>query len=222
MTVTSKRFAVAALAWMVSACLTLAPDPVRATDYYDVVGVQEDDALNVRTNVAGASALSDTEVVGGIPWDAKEVLATGVATTLGGTLWREVRYGNTQGFVSDDYLRPSAGLDLTTAPVDLDCTGTEPFWSLRVRGAAGTFQIKGENAAPLQLKLDGSFPAVGQIGMWQLVLRTPMALNDRLALLTRTWACSDGMSDLIYAYELILMERHPTSGPLQGCCSLPR
>jgi hypothetical protein len=66
---------------------------------YMVRGVDKSDVLNVR-----AAPGSQSPVVGRIPPDSKGVLVTGARRSIGPGVWREIRYGDVQGWVNERFL----------------------------------------------------------------------------------------------------------------------
>jgi uncharacterized membrane protein len=190
-------------------------------DLYDVAGVARDDVLNLRRNVAGAADLRETEIVGRIPWDARDVVSSGRIVRFGGDLWREVGYGGAVGWVNGRYLAPAAGFDADARPDALSCGGTEPFWSLRLGSDEAVFETPGVEAPEREeYRVLATAAGRNRARQWAYYLG-PGSPATRIALVTRTEACSDGMSDFTYPYELVLVDVDPGDGPLQGCCSLP-
>jgi uncharacterized membrane protein len=106
-----------------------------------------------------------------------------------------------------------------SAEKTLDCTGTEPFWGLKL-------QQKGEN------KYEGTFtnPNEGEKGSRSPVKLTSESFNGMAAAYggylsddKGAWAiivqdpkCSDGMSDNEYAYEIF----YKRGGVFYGCCNV--
>jgi hypothetical protein len=72
------------------------PSPGRR---YMVRGVDKSDVLNVR-----AAPGSQSPVVGRIPPDTRGVLVTGARRSVGPGVWREIRYGDVQGWVNERFL----------------------------------------------------------------------------------------------------------------------
>ena len=198
-----------------------APSRAAAADLYDVTGVGADDVLNMRNNVAGATDLKETRIVGRIPWNARGVAASGLTTPVRGALWRQVRYAGATGWVSARYLTPAANTDPDRRPPALSCAGTEPFWSLRIGPGEAVFDAP---LADVSSKwTDRVLSATGgqnRPRQWAYHLG-PEDHARRVAIVTRTNACSDGMSDWTYPFDLILVDVDAGSAPLQGCCNLP-
>jgi uncharacterized membrane protein len=199
----------------------------RAAERYDVVGVATDDVLNMRGEVAGAADLSETEIVGRIPAGAHGIAASGITATVKGALWRKVRYGGVDGWVNARFLEPAAEFDPEARPEALTCVGTEPFWSLALGGETAVYETPDRSgAAAERYAVLASVAGRTVRRQWAFHLApepsdaAPAATTTRIAVVSRTDRCSDGMSDWTYPYDAMLLDLDPGSGPLQGCCSL--
>lgn len=185
---------------------------------YSVTGVDDSDTLNVRSRIGQFPTFSKAPVVGTIPPDADHVKATGVSIELNGTLWREIRYGSVSGWVNDHFLKLST---YPTAPTNLFCFGTEPFWGIEVNGDTG--RLTGpEFPDAIELSLLAQRDGLGRRNLWVYYLQTVDNSSVMTALLEYTDACSDGMSDFTYAYDLYLLGLRPGEGPAHGCCTTSR
>lgn len=192
-----------------AACLLATPvlaDP----EYYRVVGVASDDTLNVR---ARADARSDD--VGDIPHDARGIEVLGRQGNWGRILWQ-----GGDGWIAMRFVQPDAVARLggTALPVGLLCSGTEPFWSIRMSQANATFSDPGGAVQNMQLRdgrvADGrpAFPVALRFGS-----ESASALS-----LIRAQDCSDGMSDQTYGYAISqLVATAAGEQFLEGCCALP-
>src|SRR5690606_31918085 len=98
--------------------------PAAAQELLMVTGVGAHDVLNLRAAPSAASQILDR-----IPPDAIGLRTTGATEQTGSTLWREVVWRGTTGWVAGRYVTPER----------LSCAGTEPFWSLSLAGGAAIF-----------------------------------------------------------------------------------
>jgi uncharacterized membrane protein len=115
-------------------------------------------------------------------------------------------------------MKPPSDLMPDTAyptPARLACSGTEPFWSISIAGNDGAFETAdGEKLAlalsTLTLQADSS-------SAWTAKGRaTDSRLNVDVA---QTGACSNGMSDQRFPYEIKL--RLDDGRDFTGCCQIP-
>ncbi|GMG80978.1 hypothetical protein LNKW23_01900 [Paralimibaculum aggregatum] len=177
--------------------------------YYLVAGVAADDVLNIRAG-PGASH----EVLDHIPAGAGPVE---VVERRGG--WGRVTAGDTGGWVSLRYLSliDPPRLARGGPPEGLVCGGTEPFWGLRL-GPGG--EARFEEAATGSTGTGRLVPVPGGGGR-------PALFGFRLAGGLDGFGhvagqfCSDGMSDVLYGYSILLSLERPAFGSFEGCCRLP-
>ncbi len=176
---------------------------------FDVVGVAENDVLNMR---AGPSAA--TPIVGALAPDATGVEVVGTARD---GRWGLVRNGEGAAWVSMRYLRREPGQIDEAVPATLHCGGAEPFWSLDLEGGAARFATAGGGELSLVRVWDG--PPAGRPPQI-LGLRLEEAGSDLVAVLRRE-ACSDGMSDIPYGLSIVAVTSGAAGeGMVAGCCSL--
>jgi uncharacterized membrane protein len=125
--------------------------------------------------------------------------------------WGRIIHGEGDAWVALDALRPVEPARASYAPIPagLVCTGTEPFWALRMEADGAVFQEPG--AEPVALAVHGAAPAAGMV--WPVVVR----IADAAAIL-RPAACHDGMSDRTYPWSVDLLD---DEGLRSGCCRLP-
>lgn len=178
--------------------------------YFRVTGVAPDDTLNVRAAPSGSS--SD---IGDLPHDASGVEVIAEQDGWGRIIWQE---GN--GWVSMRFMEPDpvATIAGTSLPVGLLCSGTEPFWSLRL--SAGHASYSDISGMTLSLALHDARVADGRIG-FPLALRFSAEGAGAMSII-RAQSCSDGMSDRSYGYALTQALRAGDQERfLAGCCTLP-
>ncbi len=177
-------------------------------EVYTVTGVATNDTLNVRARPNSRSA-----DIGDIyPNEQVEV----IALSENGT-WGKIISGEANGWVAMRFLRlsPLPTMPDSAMPLQLVCTGTEPFW-------AATFwtnrnlefkDFATASAAPTFQRIDQSTTADGF---------APVSFAFTAGRFTGTLdraKCSDGMSDRDYGWQLRLIEH--ANGRLQlrnGCC----
>ncbi len=195
-----------------AALLLLGHAAQAAPTYHRVTGVAADDTLNVRAEPSASSA-----DIGDLPHDAVgiEVIETNASGDWGRIVWEE---GN--GWIATRFLAPDPqpGIGPTELPQGLLCSGTEPFWSLRLSGGGAVYSgIDGEALAlsltgALTPEARGPFPAILSHG-------GPTAATMSFI---EPMVCSDGMSDRDYPWRaLFLLSTAEGQRLLDGCCQLP-
>jgi len=100
------------------------------------------------------------------------------------------------------------------------CSGTEPFWSLSIGGAEAAFSDP--EGGPDKLAAVEPARAAGTVDDYVLVFETRSTAHP-----SRTYTavlhkddegnCSDGMSDIEYPYNAVLIAPHRV---LRGCCAV--
>lgn len=97
-------------------CPSLTPTEEVSEAYHTVVGVEEADWLNIRSQ-PGLSA----DIVGLIPPGGQDILITGPSEKIGASLWTPIEYEAIEGWVNDRYLADQIGeLDLDLAQSSWD------------------------------------------------------------------------------------------------------
>lgn len=184
------------LASLLTATVTL------AAVAYSVVNVRPGDALNVR-----AQPNPNAPIVLTIPHDGTGLTLTGRKSSGD---WVEVTYQRRRGWVNARFLGLASGR--YAIPAFLDCSGTEPFWSISL--------------SPGQARADLNFAQrryLFKITQFQQAMnRTDIAhikgasRATSLSLIVRHESCSDGMSDNNYPFSAVAL----ISGvhTIAGCC----
>jgi len=177
-------------------------------EVYTVTGVATNDTLNIRARPSSRSA-----DIGDIyPNEQVEV----IALSENGT-WGLVISGEANGWVAMRFLRPTPlpTMPDSAMPLQLVCTGTEPFWSATF-WTNRNLEFKdyaSSSAAPTFQRIEQSTTADGF---------APVSFAFTAGRFTGTLdraQCSDGMSDRSFGWQLRLIEQ--TNGGLQlrkGCC----
>ncbi len=195
---------------------------------YRVIHVSPDDpvGLNVRDNVIEATSLANTTIVGSLAWNASGIVSSGKEVDISGSVWREIRQGNTIGWVNEKYLEEEINNGQPEIkPELLNCGGSEPFWGLNLSGFpsyyTGETTFTGKWEDKLELKNVASNP-ITEMGdeHWLMTLKRPAKEHYiHIVIAKASPMCTDSMTNLRYPYESILMMgKVPT--PLYGCCSI--
>lgn len=171
---------------------------------YQVHGVDPGDVLYVRERPEATAP-----IVGAIPPNGTGVYVEG---TEGG--WSRVTYREFSGWANATYLTQGSAPSYKL-PSELTCSGTEPFWGLKLKGTTAT--LEGPDIRTVTARLSSPIQPSMRLDTWLLEGAPKQGL--RFVLLQQTGQCSDGMSDLIYPYEVVV--RTP-AGLLSGCCRLPQ
>ncbi len=181
---------------------------------YAVADVAAESWLNVRA-AAGVRAAP----VGRLAPDAEGIVVTGVRRPVRGQIWWEIPWPTTRSgyaWVNGRYLTPMAPAGERESGFALACSGTEPFWSLRIEEGKAQFDA-----------MDGAAHQ-WHAGQWELASGRWGDFAVRLVGDGDTeapgWAavrrdfrfCSDGMSEFQYPHHILLMT--PTGETLSGCC----
>ncbi len=181
--------------------------PALFPEVFTVTGVASDDTLNIRNKPSERSA--DTGDL--YPHDQIEVIALSEDRNWGKIIWQE---GN--GWVSMRYLRPSPlpHMPDSEMPLQLACSGTEPFWS------ATLWPNRNLEFKDYATDAPASFQRIGQSSTAQGFAPVSFAFTaGKFTGLLERSPCSDGMSERDYGWQLRLLDQ--ASGRLQlrsGCC----
>lgn len=184
---------------------------------HTVIGVADDDVLNIRADIDYIQDISSAEVVGTIPHDADNVAVTGVSIDVNGAKWRQVVYGGTMGWVNARFLKPTS-LYLET-PESLICGGTEPFWDLTINKDGGQYSTP-VIEEPMQLTYQKFTQGAGRTDLWGHYMGSADGALNVTAIVRYTEACIDGMSDLTFDFEVLLLELGARDAPIYGCCRI--
>lgn len=178
---------------------------------FDVTVVETWDTLNVREAPDGQA-----KIVGTLPSTAKgvELLAHDASGK-----WGRVNVGETSGWVALRFLKaqPTAW-KANELPLTLQCSGTEPFWSIKTvqKGLVFSAPDTPDRALSLRKVMDRGIEGDPMRGM--------IAGDDkgRLTAVMQPQQCSDGMSDRAFALAVtvILDGQDQPSRMLTGCCSI--
>jgi len=187
---------------------------------YQVTGVGDNDSLNVRANIDLVLKSSQAKIVGSIPRNGKDITTTGVVVRLDdGSRWREIVYKNVRGWVNARFLEEVGGEGL---PHSLNCSGTEPFWKLEIRGDKAALQDFSDDQTSSNYKVVDKRYGQNRSGLWSYHLQSDDMKSRLTAIVKHTNQCSPGMGELEYAMEVYLLGPNATEGPAQGCCSFDR
>jgi uncharacterized membrane protein len=184
------------VASLLTACVVL------ASVVYSVVNVRPGDFLNMR-----AQPNPTAPIVATIPHDATGIALTGRRANGG---WVEATFQRRRGWVNGHFLGLASGR--YEIPAYLDCTGTEPFWSISL--------------SPGYARADLMFAErryLFRVTRFQQVMnRTDIAhikgsaRGANMSLIIRHETCSDGMSDTRYPYSAVALISGVNT--IAGCC----
>jgi len=187
---------------------------------YQVIGVGRNDSLNVREGIDRALTASQAKVVGSIPYNSKNITTTGIVARLDdGSRWREIVYKDLKGWVNVKFLEEVGGEGL---PDDLNCSGTEPFWELEIRGNNAALRDFGSDQTSTRYTVVDKRYGQNRSGLWSYHLQTADMKLKLTAVVKLTDQCSPGMGELEFAMEIYLLGLRPDTGPAQGCCTFSR
>ncbi len=195
---------------------------------YRIVNVSPGDpnGLNVRSNVIEASSLKDTTIVGSLAWNATGIISSGLEVEIAGSLFREIRLGETTGWVNARFLAEEADNNLPKiTPKKLNCSGTEPFWGLDLEATPASYTganwINDQWVEDVKLENLASHPIV-EMGSesWAVTLKRPSSEHYlRMIISKASPMCTDSMSNVLYPYETVLL-KGKVPRPIYGCCQI--
>ena len=186
---------------------------------YRVTGVMPSDRLNVRERVDDQDKISASKILGQIPANASGILGSGATQRVGNTRWFEVRYGEVRGWVNGRFLAPLSPKIGRELESNLFCSGTEPFWSLKVENSSA--ELLQPDEKPERVNVLVREPFQGREDALALRLADDGGPELSALVQNKEW-CNDGMSDLEYAFEVHILGLRGRDQPLRGCCSLLR
>lgn len=180
--------------------------------YYSVVGVAQNDVLNVRQTASGSS-----QIVGALQPNTGPIE---VLFEEGN--WGYVISNESNGYVSMNFLQPIMvqRVGQSDLPQSASCMGTEPFWDLSFSngGVTLTDYAMAEPTDEAFSLIEGGL--VGNTGAYKSFLRAESTSQTMVASITNR-QCSDGMSDRDHAREItVLMFGEGETRSLSGCCSV--
>ncbi|MFM8376240.1 MAG: COG3650 family protein [Phenylobacterium sp.] len=182
-------------------------------------GLTPDPALRYAVSGAGPLALRagpdpGAEAATSLPAGARDLVLTGRrAEGPGGDLWEILPPGDADrpAWAPAERLAPGSP---DAAPFPLQCSGTEPFWGLRLSG--GQARMSRPGARDQLLAAGPRRAAAGDPRVYVQKLSGPGRTPGQVVVLRRAAGCSDGMSDLSYPYETVVTT--PSGEVLSGCC----
>ncbi len=216
----------AAILALILSTVAIFAAPIDPNTTFRVVNVSSSDAagLNVRDFPVDASNLSNTKIVGHLNWQATGILTSGLVVRFTNATWRQIRLGSIIGWVNAKYLEAETSQQNgDQLPEKIICSGTEPFWTLRISKSSstydGTIASTGEWLEGEKLDFIARNPLAGRTtATWAITLKRQTAPDYITSLISRTDTyCSDGMSDRDYPYQAILLSGNAPV-PMQGCC----
>ena len=172
---------------------------------FSVINVASGDVLWVR-NGPNAGAAPVTNLQPNAPVSVLEFTNNG---------WAKVTIGQNIGYVKASYLTQGGGVVTSDGmQLGLNCNGAEPFWNMQI-ATDRTITYTAMGGAPLVSSLQSA--NASQSGPYPFQFSDGGQLSGTLS----AQVCSDGMSDIIYPWKILLSA--PMSGSmraLNGCCTL--
>lgn len=170
---------------------------------YSVSNVRPGDTLNMRVRPDPRAPVVIT-----IPHDGTGIGLTGKSAPGD---WVEATYKRKRGWVNARFL--GFGNGRYGLPAYLDCSGTEPFWSIAVMpGLARADLMFAEKR--YFFKLNRAENAMNRSDIWHI--KASARPGGEMSLIIRHEVCSDGMSDTRYPFSAIaLISGHNV---IAGCC----
>ncbi|HUO90250.1 MAG TPA: SH3 domain-containing protein [Rhizomicrobium sp.] len=181
----------------IAAALLLAMLTPASAAEFAVTGVADDDSLNLRAAPDAKAARVGTLASH----------ATGIAITeTNANGWVKVSKGGQSGWVNAKFLAYDNGL-----PVALTCSGTEPFWSIRIGYGGADADFSAMDAGRTRITLAPPVAAQGRPHPW---LYSGADKGASFIVIDKA-TCSDGMSDTSYPYAITAS----VGGHfVEGCC----
>jgi len=170
---------------------------------YSVADVRPGDTLNMRVRPDPRAPVVIT-----IPHDGTGIGLTGKSAPGD---WVEATYNRKRGWVNARFL--GFGTGRYSLPAYMECSGTEPFWSIAVMpNIARADLIFAEKR--YFFKLNRAENAMNRSDIWHL--KASARPGGEMSLIVRHEVCSDGMSDTRYPFSAVaLISGHNV---IAGCC----
>jgi uncharacterized membrane protein len=187
------------------------PDPALR---YRVVDVAADDKLNVREQ-AGVEA----PVIGAFAPHAGDIVISGSVLDVEGSDWWEVVFVEgylDRGWVNGRFLEP-VDREVHESDYPLQCSGTEPFWSLALEEGQAAYSTPDDEAPAMSASQWRE--ASGRIGTFAVQLERDGQIGYASVWRKRNF-CTDGMSDIGYPFGTVVIL--PEGEVLAGCCRRSR
>jgi uncharacterized membrane protein len=204
--------------WLLLALVLAAPAQAQTPDpssRYRVVHVAASDKLNVREQ-PGVEA----SVIGAFAPHADDIVVTGLVMEVEGSQWWEVGFVDgylDRGWVNGRYLEP-VDRQARDSDYPLQCSGTEPFWSLALEEGQAIFSSPDQEEQSMSASQRRQ--AMGRIDIFAVQLERDGMIGYASVWREHAGACSDGMSDIGYPFGTIVIL--PEGEVLAGCCRRSR
>lgn len=204
---------------------------------YEVTGVKQGDSLNMR---AWPNPNSRTLVA--LPHNSKWVASSGTPKKYGNSDWLKVHWNGDTGWVNSKYLKfdpvrtkkaterhdhriatngtaQKTAANRNTAPkiqgkqIIIECGGNEPFWNVDMNLTGKVMKVNLHNGTSFSSTLDNRKWAEGNNIM---LVNGGKGRNAVKATLTKTNACTDGITKIRYPFEAVI--NIGGSMNVSGCC----
>lgn len=177
------------------------PDPL-----YEVVALTSGETLPLHRQPG-----PDGEVVGELHAQATDVILSGAVIRAAGTEWYQVvRHDSEIAWAEARHLR--ARDNTISSDYAIQCSGTEPFWSLAIDGTTARFSTP--DIDEITWRASEWLPARGLTG--RFMVRIEADNTGYVAVIRARQYCTDGMSEINYPFEALLVT--PAQAVRAGCC----
>lgn len=192
--------------------LTVAASLVRADTlpaFYNVVGVAQNDVLNVREAPDLSSRILST-----LAHDTTGLEV--VAYNLDGT-WVQINIDEQTGWISTQFLTRQPGQPDDALPRPLSCFGTEPFWGLTIP-QDGPAELTRMDSEPVLIDTLDPVTSANQTDRYAVFGQG----SERVfTFIFHRDQCSDQMSDRAYGMSVdVFMTEDSGVSYVTGCCNL--
>lgn len=174
---------------------------------YQVQGIGAGETLDIRKQPD-----STASIIGTLSADDTRIVVAGTQVESDDEVWWQIFTPEGPGWVNSRYLAPAEDGLVRDTTFPLRCAGTEPFWNTTIRKEQATFSTPeaSTNWQAGQMKA-----AAGRQGRFIVSMQ---AKNKQgfLAAWRNPSFCTDGMSDIGFPYESILVA--PDGNVYAGCC----
>lgn len=178
-------------------------------DYYEVINVEKNDALNLRVKPDSNAE----RVTVKIPHDAKHILFYGEQKKRKLSVWYKIRFNGADGWVNSRYLRKRK----IKKPKLLDklaCLGTEPSWILKRNMKTMRFSLYSDPKKEFVVKSIKT--SINHGNQWMISAQNSSDNTLLDVAVTESNQCGDDMSDYIYRYDVKVSIG---DNYLTGCCN---
>lgn len=177
--------------------------------FYNVTGIEAEDVLNIR-----AAPQLSASILSTLPHDAANLEI--VARDPSGA-WGQIAFGESNGWVSLEFLSRQAGQPEDELPRPLSCFGNEPFWNLTLpRGEPA--KITRIDSDPILIDTLDPVTSANQTDRYAVF---GQGEEQVFTFIFHRDQCSDQMSDRAFGMSVdVFMTEQSGVSYVTGCCSL--